>query len=122
MMRLALIIVLLIPSPFLAGGAVHALNHASDLPPGDMLPAAIGAFVAGTLRTLYVWRFRRQGGAVFLIRAALATLPFIAPLVVVGSIAAGLDHVDAAIGIALVLILLLAVLAPQLFYLSRLFG
>lgn len=120
-MRILVVITVLIPIPFLAGGAVHALNHASNLAPRDLLPAAIWACTVGTLRTWYGWRFRRRGGVIFVTRAILAVLPFMAPLLVVGSIAVGLDNVDGVIGIALVLILLSVVLAPQLVYLSRLF-
>jgi len=120
-MRLAIVVVLLIPSPFLAGGAIHALNHASNLPPRDLMPLATCAFTAGALRGLYGCLFCRQRGAMFVVKAAVALLPFVAPMVVVGLIAAGFDNVDAVTGVALVLILLLAVLAPQVVHIRRLF-
>ena len=120
-MRFAVVVVLLIPSPFIAGGAIHALNHASNLLPSDLMPLAMCAFAAGALRALYSCLLCEQHGAMFVVKAAAALLPFVAPMVVVGLIAAGFDNVDAVTGIALVLILLLAVLAPQLVHISRLF-
>lgn len=120
--RLFVVVVLLIPSPFLAGGAIHAFNHVSNLLPSDLMPLAICAFTAGALRALYGCLLYEQRGAMFVVKAAVALLPFVAPLVVVGLIAAGFDNVDAVTGIALVLILLLGVLAPQVVHISRLFN
>jgi hypothetical protein len=120
--RLVVVVVLLIPSPFLAGGAIHAFNHVSNLLPSDLMPLAICAFTAGALRALYGCLLYEQRGAMFVVKAAVALLPFVAPLVVVGLIAAGFDNVDAVTGIALVLILLLGVLAPQVVHISRLFN
>lgn len=119
--RLFVVVVLLIPSPFLAGGAIHAFNHVSNLLPSDLMPLAICAFTAGALRALYGCLLYEQRGAMFVVKAAVALLPFVAPLVVVGLIAAGFDNVDAVTGVALVLILLLAVLAPQVVHIRRLF-
>ena len=120
--RLVVVVVLLIPSPFLAGGAIHAFNHVSNLLPSDLMPLAICAFTAGALRALYGCLLCEQRGAMFVVKAAVALLPFVAPLVVVGLIAAGFDNVDAVTGIALLLILLLGVLAPQVVHISRLFN
>ena len=119
--RLAIVVVLLIPSPFLAGGAMHALNHASNLATRDLMPVAIYAFTAGALRGLCVCLFSEERGAMFVVKTALALLPFIAPLGVAGLIAVGLDNVDAVAGIVLVLFLLPTVLGPQLVHISRLF-
>lgn len=119
--QLAIVVVLLIPSPFLAGGAVHALNHASNLAPIDLMPLATCAFAAGALRGFYSCCFSRTRGALVLVQTAVCVLPFLAPLLLAGLIAAGLENVDGVVGIGLIAILLATVLAPQLSYVGRLF-
>ena len=118
--RFAVVSVLVLLTPFLAGGAVHALNHASTLVPLELLPGALCAFLVGVLRGFYYRYSSAQKGAIVLVNAALAALPFIAPLLTVLAIAAGFQNADGIVGVGLMVIMIFAVLAPQVVQLSRL--
>lgn len=118
--RFAVVSVLVLLTPFLAGGAVHALNHASTLVPLELLPGALCAFLVGVLRGFYYRYSSAQKGAIVLVNAALAALPFIAPLLTVLAIAAGFHNADGIVGVGLMVIMIFAVLAPQVVQLSRL--
>lgn len=119
--RLVVVSVLLLLTPFLAGGAVHALNHAPNLAPLELLPGASCAFVVGLLRGLNHWYRTGHKGAIAFAGAATEALPFVAPLLIAAAIAAGFQNVDDIVGIGLMAIMMLAVLTPQVVQISRLF-